>query len=247
VFEERHGRQVARAWMVASVLAVLAAVVVVAATTRLLLDRAPRTDAVREPATTAPPQQIASRRAGDAVVRPVPKFPPAPIAAATKPGRGTSTSNRAPNAARRRAATEGTVKAPAPSKPATAEQDQQQLESLARDFVEGLRATGETAGIAAFPPPGTNPIKTGIVVPEEFELPPGYVRHYQTTDDGKRLDAILMFSPDYEFVDQRGEPIALPEDGIVPPEDAPPGMPLRMLEIPQADRTASTAPSAQRR
>src|SRR5689334_3480275 len=40
------------------------------------------------------------------------------------------------------------------------------------------------SGIALFPPPGTKPLKRGIIVPEGYQLPPGYVRHYQTTDDG---------------------------------------------------------------
>jgi hypothetical protein len=60
--------------------------------------------------------------------------------------------------------------------------------------------------------------------------PEGYVRHYQTTDDGRRLPPILMFHPDYEGVDAAGNPIALPEDRIVPPEMAPPGMPIERLE-----------------
>jgi len=93
--------------------------------------------------------------------------------------------------------------------------------------------TGERTGIALFPPPGTKPTRIGIVVPEDFPLPPGYVRHYQTTDDGQDLPAILMFSPDYTWVDAEGRPIALPEDRIVPPELAPPGLPIQMLEPPE--------------
>jgi hypothetical protein len=89
------------------------------------------------------------------------------------------------------------------------------------------------SGIALFPPPGTEPLKRGYVVPEDFELPPGYVRHYQTTDDGERVPAILMFHPDYRPLDGDGEPIALPADRIVPREMAPPGMPLEMLEVPE--------------
>ncbi|HVM97695.1 MAG TPA: hypothetical protein VMT89_14970 [Candidatus Acidoferrales bacterium] len=87
-------------------------------------------------------------------------------------------------------------------------------------------------GIAVFPPPGTKPIKRGIVVPDGFELPPGYVRHYQTTDDGRQLPPILMFHPDYKPVDERGEPIALPEDRVVPADMAPTGMDVRMLDVP---------------
>lgn len=93
-----------------------------------------------------------------------------------------------------------------------------------------LNAPGETAGLAAFPPPGSKPIKQGIVVPDDVELPPGYVRHYQTTDDGRRLPPILMYHPDVAGVDANGNPIAPPADRIVPPEEAPPGMPHRMLD-----------------
>jgi hypothetical protein len=91
-------------------------------------------------------------------------------------------------------------------------------------------APGEQAGMAAFPPPGTKPIKRGLVVPDDFELPPGYVRHYQTTDDGRPLLPILMFHPDFAGVDENGNPIAVPEDRIVPPELAPPGLPLHTLD-----------------
>ncbi len=95
--------------------------------------------------------------------------------------------------------------------------------------------SGEPTGIALFPPPGTKPLKRGILVPEDFELPPGYVRHYQATDDGERVPAILMFHPDHQPRDANGEPIPLPEDRIVPPELAPPGLPIRMLKLPGED------------
>ena len=94
-------------------------------------------------------------------------------------------------------------------------------------------AAGEPSGVALFPPPGTKPIKRGIIVPEDFELPPGYVRHYQATDDGQRVAAILMFHPDYKPVDEHGEPIALPADRVVPSDMAPPGLPIHMLEVPE--------------
>ncbi len=93
-------------------------------------------------------------------------------------------------------------------------------------------SANQPSGIAVFPPPGTKPIKRGIIVPENFELPPGYVRHYQTTDDGRMLPPILMFHPDYQPLDERGEPIPLPEDRVVPPEMAPPGMPVQTLDDP---------------
>ena len=103
----------------------------------------------------------------------------------------------------------------------------------AADVIAALVEAGETGGIAAFPPPGTDPVKRGIVVPDDYELPEGYVRHYQSTDDGQGLEPILMFSPDYEFQDQDGRPIPLPGDRIVPPELAPPGLPIRTLDVPE--------------
>ena len=112
--------------------------------------------------------------------------------------------------------------------------DSELPEIHARDVIPALVEAGEKGGIAAFPPPGTEPLKRGIVVPDDYELPEGYVRHYQATDDGKGLEPILMFSPDYEFHDQDGRPIALPEDRIVPPELAPPGLPLRTLDVPES-------------
>ncbi|WP_164010905.1 hypothetical protein [Pyxidicoccus trucidator] len=89
--------------------------------------------------------------------------------------------------------------------------------------------------------PGTKPMKRGIVVPEDFELPPGFVRHYQSTDDGERVSAILMFHPDYAPTDETGEPIPLPENRVVPEEMAPPGLPIQMLQLP-AGSEAGAAP-----
>jgi hypothetical protein len=104
--------------------------------------------------------------------------------------------------------------------------------------IGALNAAGIHDGIAVFPPPGTDPPRSGIVVPDDWPLPEGYVRHYQSTDDGEPLPPILMFHPDYTFVDEAGNPVAVPEDRIVPPELAPPGLPIRMLEIPAPrDRT----------
>lgn len=97
----------------------------------------------------------------------------------------------------------------------------------------GGEATDQPTGIALFPPPGTKPILRGILVPDEFPLPEGYVRHYQATDDGQRVPAILMFHPDYQLTDERGQPIPMPKDRVVPPEMVPPGLPVQMLEPPQ--------------
>src|SRR5262249_23009556 len=69
----------------------------------------------------------------------------------------------------------------------------------AKEVIEALRAAGRHDGIAAFEPPGTVPVKLGLVVPDDFELPEGYIRYIQTTDDGRRLPPILMFHPDYRF------------------------------------------------
>jgi hypothetical protein len=91
---------------------------------------------------------------------------------------------------------------------------------------------GDSAGIGVFPPMGTDPPKVGLLVPEDFELPEGYVRHYQATDDGEQLPAILMFHPDFVWIDQNGNQIPLPPDLIVPPEMAPPGLPPEFIEIP---------------
>jgi hypothetical protein len=101
--------------------------------------------------------------------------------------------------------------------------------------IDALNRAGIHDGIAAFPPPGTDPPRGGVIVPDEWELPEGYVRHHQTTDDGQPLPPILMFHPDYTFTDEQGNPVAIPPDRVVPPELVPPGFPVRMLEIPPRD------------
>lgn len=100
------------------------------------------------------------------------------------------------------------------------------------EVIEALRHAGIHDGIAAFNPPGTRPSLEGLAVPEDFELPEGYMRHHQSTDGGEAIEPILMFSPDFAFFDEAGEPVTLPEDLVVPPELAPPGMPLRRVRIP---------------
>jgi len=97
--------------------------------------------------------------------------------------------------------------------------------------VEEAVAQGPAEGLDLYRP-GTKPLKQGIIVPEDFELPPGYVRHYQATDDGERVQPILMFHPDYKPLDSDGQPMELPANRVVPPELAPPGMPLDILELP---------------
>lgn len=69
-------------------------------------------------------------------------------------------------------------------------------------------------------------------MPEEFELPPGYVRHYQATDDGQRIEAVLMFAPDFQLFDADHQPVEMPADRLVPAALAPAGIPLRRIVIP---------------
>jgi hypothetical protein len=105
-------------------------------------------------------------------------------------------------------------------------------EFVGRELVPSEVPVGEKSGLALFVP-GTKPIKRGIVVPEGFELPPGYVRHYQTTDNGQMLEPILTFHPDHQPLDANGQPLQVPENRVVPVEMAPPGMPIVMLEVPE--------------
>ena len=102
-----------------------------------------------------------------------------------------------------------------------------------QQVIERLRAHGITGGLAAFSPPGTRPPLMGLAVPEDFQLPPGYVRHYQATDDGQRIEPILMYSPHVAVVaDASGRPISVPDDRVVPPEAAPAGLPIRRIVVP---------------
>ena len=93
----------------------------------------------------------------------------------------------------------------------------------------GLSSLGQ---VSAFNPPGTSPPLAGLAVPPDFVLPPGYVRHHQVTDEGVPLEPILMFAPDLVMIDANGRPIPLPDDRVVPPELAPPGLPIRTIEVP---------------
>ena len=100
------------------------------------------------------------------------------------------------------------------------------------EVIERLHQAGIRTGLAAFNPPGTKPPLVGLAVPEGFPLPDGYVRHYQSTDDGQNIEPILMYAPDRKFVDASGQPITVPEDRVVPPELAPAGLPIRKVVIP---------------
>lgn len=100
------------------------------------------------------------------------------------------------------------------------------------ELIEYLHQLGIYTGLGAFNPPGTRPPLVGLAVPEDFVLPEGYVRHYQATDDGQRIEPILMFAPDCQIFDAANRPIEIPKDGVVPPELAPPGFPIRRIVIP---------------
>ena len=98
--------------------------------------------------------------------------------------------------------------------------------------IEALHEREIHSGLGAFSPPGTSPPLVGLAVPDDFVLPKGYVRHHQATDDGQRIEAMLMFAPDYQLLDAAGRPIELPKNLVVPPELAPPGLPIRRIVIP---------------
>ena len=98
--------------------------------------------------------------------------------------------------------------------------------------IERLHQKGIHSGLGAFLPPGTSPPLTGLAVPEDFALPKGYVRHHQATDDGQPIEAILMFAPDFQLVDANNRPVDMPKNRVVPPELAPPGLPIRRIVIP---------------
>jgi hypothetical protein len=101
-----------------------------------------------------------------------------------------------------------------------------------QEVITRLQQNNVSSGLAAFSPPGTRPPKIGIAVPENMVLPPGYVRHHQATDDGQRIEAILMFAPDYQPLDANNQPIQMPADRVVPPHLVPPGFPVRNITIP---------------
>jgi hypothetical protein len=100
------------------------------------------------------------------------------------------------------------------------------------EVLDRLHQAGVHSGLGAFSPPGTRPPLVGLAVPEDFVLPDGYVRHYQATDDGQRIGAILMVAPGRQFFDAAGRPIAMPKDRVVPPELAPPGLSIERITIP---------------
>lgn len=105
-------------------------------------------------------------------------------------------------------------------------------EPTGAQVIEALQQAGVRTGLGAFNPPGTSPPLLGLAVPENYELPTGYVRHHQVTDEGVPIEPVLMFAPGFTLHDAQGRPIAMPADRVVPPELAPPGMPQRPIRIP---------------
>ena len=108
------------------------------------------------------------------------------------------------------------------------------------EVIARLHEAGVETGLGAFNPPGTRPPVVGLAVPENFVLPEGYVRHHQATDDGQRIEAILMFAPDRPIFDANHQPIAVPANRVVPPEQAPAGLPIRKIVIPAPLDSGST-------
>jgi hypothetical protein len=100
------------------------------------------------------------------------------------------------------------------------------------EVISGLHKAGIRTGLGAFNPPGTSPPLVGLAVPEDYPLPEGYVRHFQATDDGQAIEPILMYSPDYEFLDAAGQAIEIPADRVVRVAQAPAGLPIRQVRIP---------------
>ncbi|MEO8001211.1 MAG: hypothetical protein ABI644_05000 [Arenimonas sp.] len=101
------------------------------------------------------------------------------------------------------------------------------------EVINRLHEAGIHEGLGAFNPPGTSPPMIGLAVPDDYVLPEGYVRHFQATDDGQRIEPILMFSPDFDFFDSAGQQIAIPDNRVVPGNMAPPGLVIRPIKIPE--------------
>jgi hypothetical protein len=107
-------------------------------------------------------------------------------------------------------------------------------EPTGAEVIGALHDLGIRTGLGAFDPPGTSPPLEGLAVPADYPLPEGYVRHHQFTDEGVAIEPILMFAPDFTLFDADGRPIAMPADRVVPPELAPPDLPIRRVRVPPA-------------
>nr|WP_155453113.1 hypothetical protein [Massilia eburnea] len=162
-----------------------------------------------------------------------PDRPPAPVlTAAQRQGAGALAASASATAARPQ-------RAPQPAAEGDADPTRDLRSYVMRgekptmnEVIKRLHEQGVHTGLGAFNPPGTNPPLVGLAVPNDFALPPGYVRHHQVTDDGQTIEPILMFAPDFQLYDAASRPIDMPRDRVVPPELAPPGLPLRRIVIP---------------
>lgn len=202
-------------WMIAAAVVVPIVVTIVAV---VLIRASPATSPHADSASEI--AEVANADPPHAVARRIPTAP------AASPGARAVTPRRVAAEPVKDVAGLGASPKPEPERSPTRELD-------AGDAILALREEGIHTGIAAFGLPGTSPPKSGIIVPEDFDLPEGYVRHYQSTDDGQQLPAILMFHPDYEFLNDRGEVVPVPDDRVVTPDMAPPGLPVQMLEVPE--------------
>ena len=184
----------------------------------------------------APPPDLAARAAAAAFADEVGDAEPAasppsqsPESSAVIPAAGTPSPR--PSTPRRKASQRPSQDPPEEvvDRP---EPNESQRQVTGAEYIQALHDAGIYEGIGAFPPPGTKPALEGLAVPPDYQLPEGYVRHHQSTDDGQDIEPILMYSPDYEFFDANGNPLVIPEDRVVRPEYAPPGVPIRKIEIP---------------
>jgi hypothetical protein len=163
-----------------------------------------------------------------------------PVADVASGGDAAARAGRAPGvAAGPPGAPKGTVPAPGLRGPPTGDRISAAIDrAVERGWLTIDPPGSPPRGMALFPPMGTQPIESGIIVPDGFELPPGYVRHYQVTDGGEQLRPILRYSPDFEFVDENGNVVREPSNDIVQPGDEPEGMPVELLEPPEGEARA---------
>ena len=164
VFDEGPNRRAARVRRVVTIAAIVTMLVVVVTTTALVELR--RESAVPADRAVSIPSRETPSSAPKKVVR-APSTPRQDVPA-SEPAREPAPTGAGPGAA----------------PPSTATGADRSLEGLVRGVYEGLAAHGDGEGIAVFPPKGTNPPKSGLVVPEDFPLPEGYVRYYQVTTRG---------------------------------------------------------------
>jgi hypothetical protein len=96
----------------------------------------------------------------------------------------------------------------------------------------GASEGGDKSGIELYANT-QKPFRIGVVVPDDYVLPPGYVRHYQMNDDGTPLPPILMYHPDFRALVDAGADAFIPSDLIVPGDQLPAGIKPLMLEVPK--------------